>query len=214
MSGRMSCCSSSSRRIPFCWALPILLGGVLVLWGCAEGPPETDEALSEADRELAVERGEPAAGALAQGLVGRLSAALDEGGPAYAVEFCSQEAIPLTRSIEAEMENGLELKRTTLRWRNPDNAPDPWEEAALQYMQELEETEEGAPEAITGPGPDGTLRYYRTLRTGPQCLACHGGEADLDPEAARLIADAYPEDQATGYTEGEFRGLIRVQIPR
>lgn len=210
----MSCCSTSSRRsFPFCWVVPVLLGILLVLGGCGEAPPETEE-LSEADRELAIERGAPAAAALAQGLVTRLSEALDEGGPGYAVEFCSEEAIPLTRSIQDELENGIELKRTSMRWRNPDNAPDPWEEAALLYMQELEETEEGAPDAITGPGPDGTLRYYRTLRTAPQCLACHGGEGDLDPEAARLIAEAYPDDEATGYEEGEFRGLIRVQIPR
>ncbi len=173
-----------------------------MLAGCGS---DTSDTLSDAEHVLALERGAPAATALAQGLSARLSEAMAEGGPAHAVDFCSIEAIPLTRAIEAELDSGIELKRTSLRWRNPDNAPDRWEEAILRQMDD-----EDVPEALTGPGPDGTVRYYRPLRTGTQCLACHG--VNLDPDAARLIEEAYPDDRATGYGEGDLRGVIRVQI--
>jgi hypothetical protein len=82
----------------------------------------------------------------------------------------------------------------------------------LRYLEAMEGIEPGsAPETITAEGPDGSLRFYRTLRTAPMCLQCHG--TDVAPEVRELLEARYPEDRATGYEAGEFRGLIRVQAP-
>jgi hypothetical protein len=174
-------------------------------------PPDPVPDASRADVEA---RGGAAAGALAQGLVSRLTAAMAEGGVAGAVDFCSIEALALTSEIAGEHDASLEVKRTSARWRNPENAPDPHEERVLAYLESLEETERGtAPETLTAMGPDGSYRFYRTLRTAPMCLSCHGDEENLDVEVRRLLEERYPDDRATGYTEGEFRGVIRVQMP-
>ncbi|MEX2526534.1 MAG: DUF3365 domain-containing protein [Gemmatimonadota bacterium] len=163
---------------------------------------------------MAQSLGGPAAGALAGGLVGRLSEALQEGGAAGAMEFCSTEAIPLTMALSQEHAPGFEVKRTSLRIRNPGNAPDAWEERILRYVEAMEAEERGsAPETITAAGPDGSFRFYRTLRTVPMCLQCHGAEDALSPGVQEILHARYPDDRATGYETGDFRGLLRVEIP-
>lgn len=159
-------------------------------------------------------RGGAAAGALAQGLISRLASAMAEGGVAGAVDFCSIEALVLTSEIAGGHDSALEVKRTSNRWRNPENAPDPYEERVLAYLEGLEAVERGtAPETLTAMGPQGSYRFYRTLRTAPMCLSCHGDEDNLDAAVLHLLHERYPDDRATGYTEGEFRGVIRVQMP-
>ena len=116
------------------WKWLLLLSGLwlpTLLSGCAEGSPEVDSA--ESSRIVAV--GAPAAAALRQGLVTRLTAAMEEGGPVGAIDFCSTEAIPLTLATQSGLHEGLTLKRTSFRYRNPANAPDEAEEAALLYFE-------------------------------------------------------------------------------
>lgn len=176
--------------------------------------PEIPEPIPDEVRGEVEARGAAAAGALAQGLMVRLAAAMDEEGVAGAVDFCSDEALLLTDQVSEAHDPSLELKRTTARWRNPANAPDPSEARVLAYLQSLEVEEPGsAPESFTAIGPEGTFHFYRILRTAPMCLNCHGDEGALLPEVRNVLRERYPEDRATGYTEGEFRGVIRVRFP-
>lgn len=193
------------------------LATVALVTACSGPPTGEFEHPDFVDAEASARAealGAPAAGALAQGLVGRLGEAIDAGGVAGAVDFCADEAMVLTGRIAEDHDPRLDLKRTTLRWRNPDNAPDAWEERMLRYLEAMEGIEPGsAPETLTAEGPDGSLRFYRTLRTAPMCLQCHGTEETIAPEVRSMIEARYPEDRATGYEAGDFRGLIRVQIP-
>jgi hypothetical protein len=195
-------------------------GGVLlllVLAACSrapEPPAEPPDPLPAAEAARAMELGAPAANALATGLVGRLTRAMEEEGHAGAIAFCAAEAMPLTREIQAGHDPRLEVKRTTLRLRNPDNAPDPWEQRVLLYIEALERLDaDSVPPELTARGPDGSLRYYRVLRTMPMCLACHGPADALDPAVQDVLRTHYPGDRATGYDVGEVRGVLRVQIP-
>ncbi|TVP53951.1 MAG: DUF3365 domain-containing protein [Gemmatimonadales bacterium] len=200
----------------------VLLALLLAASACSDaaepeaeaGPPVRPDTLPTEIQAEVESRGSAAADALAQGLVGRLAEAIDEQGTVGAVDFCSAEAMELTRDIAEDHDASLELKRTTTRWRNPDNAPDEAEARVLEYLEALEAREPGsAPAALTAAGPDGSPRFYRALRTAPMCLQCHGAEADLDPEVRRILEARYPEDRAVGYSEGEFRGVIRVSFP-
>jgi len=58
------------------------------------------------------------------------------------------------------------------------------------------------------------MRSYAPMRVGEVCVRCHGDPDDLAPGVADLLAEEYPEDRATGYAMGDFRGVIRVSIPR
>lgn len=191
--------------------------GVLVLAGCAVPPgeaPDAPDLLTGTEADRAVELGSPAADALARGLIGRLAEAMEEEGAVGALRFCAGEAIDLTRRIEADHDPRLELKRTTLQWRNPANAPDAWEERVLRYLDRLERQDpESVPGELAARGPEGTLRYYRVLRIAPMCLTCHGAESGLDSELRDTLQVRYPDDRATGYEVGGLRGVIRVDIP-
>jgi len=66
------------------------------------------------------------------------------------------------------------------------------------------------------------LRYYRIDDQGKQrvhhqmqaiptqamCLACHG--ESLSQELQAVLHERYPEDQATGFKEGDIRGAFSL----
>ncbi len=179
-----------------------------------DGVGDHPDALPEREAAVAVELGAPAADALADGVFGGLNRARDELGLVGALEFCSAEALGLTEEIQESHDPRLDLKRTTLRWRNPANAPDAWEERILDYLARLERNDpDSVPGELTARGPDETLRYYRVLRTVPMCLNCHGAIPGMAPDVRESIRQRYPDDRATGYREGEVRGVVRVEIP-
>jgi len=194
------------------WNWLLLVSGVwlpMLLSGCDEGAPEVDS--EERSRIVAVAA--PAAAALRQGLVTRLTAAMEEGGPVGAIDFCSTEAIPLTQVIQSGLHEGLTLKRTSFRYRNPANAPDEADEAALLHFELSLQTLPEPPSSFTQRVSDEEVRYYEPLLVGEFCLQCHGAPEQLDPQVRAVLTEKYPGDLATGYSAGDFRGLIRVSIP-
>lgn len=57
------------------------------------------------------------------------------------------------------------------------------------------------------------FRYLKALRIQKPCLNCHGPREQIKPEVLALLKQVYPNDQATGYQEGDLRGAITVKIP-
>jgi hypothetical protein len=41
---------------------------------------------------------------------------------------------------------------------------------------------------------------------------CHGPKEQLIPEVKEQLAKLYPEDSATGFSEGELRGWFWVEL--
>jgi len=169
------------------------------------------EDVSPGIEAAVLEVGGTATAALMGSLITHLTDAMQEGGPINAVEFCSTAAAELTAGVASEQ--GLDVKRTTLRYRNPANAPDQAETEALRHFESaLVETG-----ALPGPwvqkvGRD-EYRYYRPLTVAPPCLKCHGTAEEIDPAVQAILAERYPDDLATDYSVGDFRGVVRVSIP-
>ena len=188
------------------WALGLTVGWAAA---CSDAP----SPLSEERRTQVAALGHSAAQSLAQTLVGNLTRAIDEGGSAQAVEFCSLEAVALTDAAVFAAGQGLDLKRVSFRVRNPDNAPDELEAEALRHFEA--ELARGAPlpDGFVQPVEGGGFRYYQPLLVGEFCLQCHGTEDRISPEVRDVLASRYPDDHAVGYSAGDFRGLIRVAIP-
>ena len=123
--------------------------------------------------------------------------------------FCSEEALPLTSAVAEEL--GVRIKRTSSRVRSAENAPDADEQAALAYFER--ELEEGNPlPQHLIRRVDAETRYYRPIVVAELCTTCHGPRDALGPEVRAVLDERYPEDQATGYAAGDFRGLIRVTV--
>jgi mono/diheme cytochrome c family protein len=153
----------------------------------------------------------PAAAALRTGLLQRLTAALGDGDTERAIDVCATDALPLTDSIARALGNGIALKRTSTRVRNPLNAPDALEQAALQWFAAEMEAGREPVELVQRDGED--FRYYAPLRIAPPCLNCHGPVDSLEPAVRSALQSRYPGDRATGYAVGDLRGVLRVAVP-
>jgi signal transduction histidine kinase len=97
------------------------------------------------------------------------------------------------------------IKQTSLKYRNPANAPDEFEKKALKQLQ-TEKDEK----AVWGEGyneeDEKIIRYMIPLYIKEECLACHGmpdyeGEVDITGH------------KKEGYKLGELRGAISVIAP-
>jgi len=190
----------------------VVVGLPALLAGCGETRDNVSEVSNEEAARVA-EVGQAVSGELLRTLVGRLTAAMEEGGPAHAVEFCSTEAIPLTRMVESQQEGGLEIKRTSFRYRNPDNAPDEAETQALRYFEDALQAGGQVPGRYVQQVSAEEYRYYQPLFVGEVCLQCHGDKATMSPAVLEKLQASYPMDLATGYKAGDFRGLVRVTVP-
>jgi multidrug efflux pump subunit AcrB len=165
------------------------------------GPPSKQEV------ERARARAEDGAARLMQTLFQELMTALQAGPPEEALGICGDRAQQLTKAIENE--TGVKVRRTSLKTRNPLNAPDAYERSWLEKAaanpptephSEVVETEDGGYE----------LRYLRPLRIAKLCTQCHGEE--FTPAVRDAVQRRYPSDQATGYKPGDLRGAISVRV--
>ena len=189
--------------------LPLLLSAVLALGttGC-----DTEPEIDDATRARVVALGDSAAMSLIRTLGGQLNAQLASNGPVQAIDFCAGEAQALTDSVSEALGPGWEVKRTTRNTRNPRNAPDSLEARALERFHAAA-AGDSLPESLVQRTSAGDYRYYMPLRLGSMCVQCHGPTDRMEPGVRQAIEARYPADEATGYTEGDLRGLVRVTVP-
>ena len=136
-----------------------------------------------------------------------LRSAMIEGGPAAATEVCRDEAPRIASELSRQF--GVNVERTSLRYRNPANMPTPWQSAVLQQFED--DAEQGEPPDRLEYLDDAGARYMKAIPTGGLCLACHGSR--LAPDVETALAESYPHDPARGYTVGDIRGAFSVTWP-
>lgn len=163
------------------------------------GKPQSEQSGGQRGREATALE---AKDALFSALSGRLMEVLQADGPAAAIEVCSQEAIAIAERVGQEQ--GVEIGRTSFRLRNPDNAPREWArpfvEARVEEVQRVDL-------------PDGRLGMLFPIRLDVKCLMCHGGPDDVLDAVKPELAKRYPQDQATGFQQGDLRGWFWVEVP-
>jgi hypothetical protein len=152
---------------------------------------------------------EKAAAQLGGELQKKLMESMRKNGPAASIDVCASEAPAISARIEEEL--GVTIKRTSLRVRNPQNAPDALERQLLQTLAAAQQAGEKIPRETT-PFPDSQRRFYKVIMMQKTCLACHGDPAAMSEDIPSEIAATYPDDQATGFKEGDLRGIISVNV--
>ena len=186
----------------------------------AQSPaPLRAEFVDPAKPEVAAIRqaGEAAVAAVGKKLVTALNTALAAGGPEAAVLGCQTQALPLTAEKHADQPTLVSVKRTSLRLRNPANAPDAAERLALDHVAKLVATGQPPPPVLvqriqTAGTAAPEWRVYRPIATKAECLVCHGDPATQSPALRTALQTRYPADAATGYAADQWRGLFRVTI--
>ena len=182
----------------------------LLAVGCGKagesGKGISPEQISQA-REVAV----AAADALVGTLQPELAAAMERGGTVEAIGICAERAQELTGEVESRFAaEGVRVRRTALRVRNPVNAPDAYER---EWMESVGGANPAPDVAVVGTAAGDELRYLRPLITAELCVRCHGLVEQIDPTVREVIGERYPADQATGFVVGEMRGIISVLVP-
>lgn len=150
---------------------------------------------------------------LAENLGATLKSAIATGGPVEAIDACRVSA-PDIAATQSKA-HGLEIGRTALKVRNPNNAPDAWETKVLEsFAAKIDAGADPATVAYAETVEIGGHKVFRFMKAIPMaaepCMACHGSE--LKPEIAAEIAKRYPKDQATGFVPGKLRGAFTVKI--
>lgn len=152
--------------------------------------------------------------AFAGSLQAKLKAAMQESGPVGAIEVCSEQA-PAIAARHAD-ERGWEVGRTSLKYRNPDNAPDEWESAVLRSFEERRAAGEDPAEIdraeFVERNGERVFRYMKAIPTAELCVNCHGGD-EVPPEVEAKLAELYPQDRARGFAVGDIRGAFTIVQP-
>jgi len=152
-----------------------------------------------------------AAQQLASSLKSKLKSSLQSGGPVEAISVCNLEAVNISSELSKSFES--HVGRTSLKIRNPSNAPDDWErKILLSFVQQqnfganiknLEAYE------IIKDEAGKWFRYMKAIPTADVCLICHG--ESLAMPIQQKLKLLYPDDQATGYKVGEIRGAFTIK---
>ncbi len=150
-------------------------------------------------------------------LKGELGKAMKAGGPIKAIEVCNKVA-PSIAKAQSE-KHGWEVGRTSLKLRNPNNAPDEWETTVLKKFEERAAAGESPAkmahfEVVEQNGTK-AFRFMKAIGMPPlekaPCLKCHG--ENIDANLAAKLDELYPDDQARGYKPGMIRGAFTITQP-
>ncbi len=149
-------------------------------------------------------RGDSIASGVQKILLANVMQAMKTGGPVYAVTFCNEKAMPLTDSLSKKY--NCEIKRVSDKFRNPANKLTETDSVIWRKMS-LSET--------MSPfisSENAQFVYYKSINIAmPACLKCHGSaDKEIDAKTLEAIRQKYPDDKATGYNEGDLRGMWKI----
>ncbi|MCK6617604.1 MAG: DUF3365 domain-containing protein [Cyclobacteriaceae bacterium] len=173
---------------------------IFVVISCLKRPAEKTDAATLPD-SVYLKLGDQLVTLTFDTLRDALTTAIGQQGFAYAVSFCNEKAYPLTTYYQEE---GITIRRASDKYRNPQNIADSLESALLDQFR------------TAGPATrivrtENEIHYIKPILVQGMCLHCHGTPGvEIKPETLIAIAQKYQTDKATGYKEGDLRGLWHV----
>ena len=135
-------------------------------------------------------------------LSGRLMEAMGSQGPAAAIAVCQKEASEIAKSVGTQ--HGLQIGRTGVRLRNANNIAPSWAETLVRDKI-------ATPTLVTLD--NGHSAALLPIKLQGQCLMCHGPKEQISPVIQDQLTKLYPNDEATGFQEGELRGWFWIDLP-
>ena len=150
---------------------------------------------------------------LARTLKHRLTEALDEQGKIQAVESCHLNAPDIVKRLSER--SNWSIRRTSLKVRNLEDAPDKWELGVLKDFERRKAAGEPVDNlehhAVVEVQGKPVFRYMRAIPVKNLCLNCHGEHVDSKVRAQ--LDSLYPFDQAIGFHLGDIRGAYSLSRP-
>ncbi len=143
-------------------------------------------------------------------LITELTAAIKDGGPQNAISKCNLQAPEISSKLSRD---GWSIRRTSLKIRNPNNAPDDFETKILNEFEEKNsaghDINKLAYYKFTEVGTKSEFRYIKAIPVGELCLQCHG--EDLSEPVKLKLNELYPDDRARNFKVGDIRGAFTLR---
>lgn len=187
-----------NRRAP---AARRLWFAIAAATGMAASAPAADDPLLIESRAVTEEFGDR--------LRSALQSSMAEGGPAGAIDICKELAPQI--SSELSRRTGAQVRRTSLRLRNPRNLPADWQAEVLRDFEAGEASGSDTPREYFERRENGEVRYMKAIPTAGICIACHGTAVSED--VRQILTEQYPHDRAVGYEPGDVRGAFSIVWP-
>lgn len=152
---------------------------------------------------------------LAMTMITDASRAVAGGTEIAALPNCHLKDVPMKDGTVGGLPRITAVKMTASKVRNPENAPDAAEQAALDKVKRAIDL--GTPpkilvQRIDLPSGAKEWRVYKPLVTIRQCGTCHARPDEQTPELRTALAAKYPKDEGSGFGVGQWRGLMRVTV--
>jgi len=181
--------------------ITVLFALIIILSSCSK-------SLSKKEVEQYTIQGKEIAQTTAKKLGGTLVEKMKDGGVKDAVPFCNAEALPLTKEMSDNF--NVTIKRTSHRLRNEENKPNDEENIIINNYNKL--FSEGKPlKPLVELDKSGKPHFYAPILLQKKCLACHGDiGVDVTKKSDSIIRSYYPKDLATGFKEGDIRGIWSI----
>jgi hypothetical protein len=161
---------------------------------------------------IGLERGREIA-LLAKTTLGKqLKSTIQDQGVGEAIRYCNIAAYPLVDSLSKSY--GASIRRTSLRIRNPEDAPDSLERMLLEAYAYNIENDQPLNESIQEYDSKYLLYTKPIMIEGALCLACHGSPGtNVSAETEDLIKSLYPDDNAMNHALSDLRGMWSIKLP-
>jgi len=101
----------------------------------------------------------------------------------------------------------VKIRRTALRYRNPKNKPDATDTTVMERFLASNNFKEPL---VVDMGD--SYRVYKALEVKQPCLACHG--KNISQDLQKMLIRKYPNDMATNFKLGDFRGAVVAEIKK
>jgi hypothetical protein len=184
-----------------------LAGGAGLAWADTTPKP----GLSPQEEASIAATAQPVIATARANLREALVSAMRSGGPEKAVEACHVAAPGITSGSKGQSPAGpVIIGRSALKLRNPANAPEPWLKPLLDELARAPKSPAAKPRVVVIDAQ--TAGYVEPIYVDSPCLKCHGAQPEGGLGAK--LAQLYPQDKATGFAEGDFRGVFWAKVPR
>lgn len=199
--------------VPFhIFKLWVLAGSTFLLLLSTCSTTQKSVELTEKEEKDYLQKGQMIAQSSFAALSARLMTAIEQGGVPHAVKYCNTAALPLIDSLSKAHQ--ASIRRTSLKVRNVQDVPQGWEKKILAEYQALL-AEGKRPGPVVKKLDQKRVAFAAPIFIAQPCLKCHGklGET-LNDQHYTIIKQLYPQDQAIGYVDGDWRGMWSVTFFR
>lgn len=136
-----------------------------------------------------------------------ITRAIQETGIKGSLKYCNLNAYPIIYHLEKK--KNVKIRRASQKFRNPANQPDSLENSIIELYADLLNKGEKTEPIIRPVNKE--IHYFKPIIVKDLCLNCHGkvGE-EIAEENYKIISELYPLDNATGYKQGDLRGIWHI----